>query len=298
MLKSLLQKILPNPLDLLLKKAQKKGHRRFLLVWNRGLGDIPLGLFAIVHRIRSYIPSAQITFLTRTNLRDGFILLGGVEILVAPQLKRGEPFEVNALLQELNVDPSTFDLIIEHPNPTQWVAWQRGTLTPKLHWQPEWDSLWERYGLDQAHTYVGAHVQTETSYASWRNWPVPYWEELFQKITAKGMKVLLFGFEKTPAYALPGVVDLRGDTPLFSLLSIIKNRCSFLIVPDSGVCSMAYYLNETFPLKLISLWADPNMGILKQAVSSPNPALVHVPLIGAEKQIDRILPEDVFGHIC
>ena len=32
-----------------------------MLFWNRGLGDIALGLYAIVHRIRESIPDAKIT---------------------------------------------------------------------------------------------------------------------------------------------------------------------------------------------------------------------------------------------
>lgn len=291
MFKKLYRKFGPNPLDQMLKRAQKRSQKKILLFWNRGLGDIALGLFAIVHRIREFIPDSQITFLTRPNLRDGFLLLGDVEVLVAPQLKRGDKFDI-AL-----VDPSEFDLIIDNPDPTYWVKWQLGKLTPLLHWQKEWDSLSQKFNLDPHATYVGAHVQTETSYAHWRNWPNESWTALFEKITGSGKKVLLFGFEKEPAFDIPGIVDLRGQTPLFELLSIIKNHCSALIVPDSGVSSMVYFLNETFPIKHISLWADPNNGILKQNVASPNLKLLHIPLIGKDKNISNISVEEVYGKL-
>lgn len=297
MLKPIIKKVLPNPLDSLLKKAKKKSAQRFLLFWNRGLGDIPLGLYAIVHQIKKFVPGASITFITRENLRDGFILLGGVEVIVAPNLKRGDQVDFPTLLSELGIDPNDYDQIIESPDPTQWVPWQRGSLTPLLHWQEKWDALWEDYPLDPNQTYIGAHVQTETNYAHWRNWPLDYWQELFEKVTGTGAKILIFGFEKTPAFDLEGVIDLRGETPLFPLLSIIKNRCSALVVPDSGVSSMTYYLNESFPIKLVSLWADPYMGILKQGVFSPNPELVHVPLLGKDKDIRNITPEAVFEHL-
>ncbi len=71
MFKKLYRKFGPNPLDQMLKKQSGK---KILIFWNRGLGDIALGLFAIVHRIREFIPDSQITFLTRPNLRDGFLL--------------------------------------------------------------------------------------------------------------------------------------------------------------------------------------------------------------------------------
>ncbi len=297
MFKKLYRRFGPNPLDRLLKGAQKRNQKQILLFWNRGLGDIALGLFAIVHRIREFIPDAKITFLTRPNLRDGFLLLGGVEILVAPELKRSDKIQMQELLRSIGSDPAQFDLIIDNPDPSYWVKWQLGKLTPRLHWQQEWDKLCDKFNLDPKETYVGAHVQTETNYAHWRNWPVESWTALFEKITSSGKKVLLFGFENEPQFEIPGVIDLRGKTPLFELLSIIKNRCSALVVPDSGVSSMVYFLNETFPIKHISLWAEPNMGILKQNVASPNPNLKHIPLLGKDKNIANITVEEVYGHL-
>lgn len=298
MLKKLLRKYGPNPLDRLLKRAQKKGQKTFLLFWNRGLGDIALGLYAIVHRIREYIPDADITFLTRANLQGGFELLGGVHVLVGPKLKRGDVVDVVDLLYDVGVDPARYDVILENPNPTQWVQWQLGTLTPILHWQEKWDTLCQTFGLDPNETYIGAHVQTETGYANWRDWPIESWRALCEKITQSGKKVLLFGFEQDRLFDIPGVVDLRGKTPLFELLSIIKNHCSALVVPDSGISSMVYFLKEPFPIKHVSLWADPYMGILKQNVASPNPYLQHMPILGKDKNIANITVEEVYGHLC
>lgn len=68
MFKQIFRKIAPNPLDRLLKKAAKNNQKKFLLAWNRGLGDIPLGLYAIIYRIREFIPDCSITFLTRPKM--------------------------------------------------------------------------------------------------------------------------------------------------------------------------------------------------------------------------------------
>lgn len=292
MIKKLIRKFGPNPLDSILRKAVKNEHKTFLVFWNRGLGDIPLGLYAIIHRIKAYIPDAKITFVTRENLQDGFTLLSEGDAIVIDSLKRGESFEK---ISSFPVEG--YDVVLENPNPTQWVSWQHGHLIPRLKWQGQWDELWKKYDLDPNTQYVGAHVQTETNYANWRNWPVESWTSLFEKIVKSGKKVLLFGFEQDPKYEIEGVIDLRGKTPLFHLLSIVKNRCSALIVPDSGVSSMVYYLDEDFPIKHISLWADPYMGILKQNVASPNPSLEHIPLIGKEKNIANITPEEVYAKI-
>ena len=298
MFSKLLRKYGPNPLDRILKSAKAKGQKRFLLFWNRGLGDIALGLYAIVHRIHTFIPDAEITFLTRPNLHDGFILLGGVEVLTSPNLKRGDQVDVKSLIREIGEDPSRFDRIIESPNPTHWVNWQLGQLTPILKWQEKWNVLCEAFDLEKDASYIGAHVQTETDYAKWRNWPVESWHALFEKCIQDGKKVLLFGFGKEPAFEIEGVIDLRGKTPLFELLSIIKNRCEALVVPDSGISSMVYFLDENFPIKHISLWSDPHMGILKQNVASPNKYLKHIPLIGKDKNIANISVDEVYGHLC
>ncbi len=292
LLKKIARKIGPNPLDRLLKRAKKKKQKRILLFWNRGLGDIALGLYAIVHQIRIYIPDAEITFVTRPNLVDGFALLGGVNVISLPGLKRGD--KINLVD---HIDQTDFDLILDNPNPTHWVDWQLGKLTPILHWQSRWDGLCENLDLDRNEKYIGAHVQTETNYGHWRNWPIESWQALFKKITKGGKKVLLFGFEQEPKFEIPGVIDLRGKTPLFTLLSIIKNRCEALVVPDSGVSSMVYFLKEDFPIKHISLWAETNMGILKQNVPSPNRLLQHIPILGKDKNITNITVDDVYEHL-
>lgn len=292
MLKKVYRLFAPNPFDRLLKKARGG---RILLFWNRGLGDIALGLYAMVLHIRKYIPDAEITFLTRPDLREGFKLLSGISTIVAPDLKRRQVVDVRALLARLGHPPEQFDLIIEKPDPTYWVRWQIGKVTPRLVWQPEWDTLCEKYGLDPSKSYVGAHVQTESNYASWRDWPLSHWQELFERLEKRGQKVLLFGFAKEPRFDLPNVIDLRGETPLFDLLSIIKNRCHTLIVPDSGVSALTYYLDTPFPLKVIALWSIPDAGILKQNVASPNPLLNYIPLINP--QTSAILPSQVEGML-
>jgi ADP-heptose:LPS heptosyltransferase len=272
MFKKLWKKFGPNPLDQILKKAKSKGHKRIVVPWNRGLGDIALGLYAIVHRIREYIPDAEVTFITRKDLEDGFALLAGVNVIADPTWKRKAPIS-------LPKDLSPYDLVIENADPSHWVAWQRGRLTPKLQWNPSWDKLWEKFDLPE--NCIGAHVQCETNYYYERDWPAERWNALFSSIPSP---VLLFGMQPTPSFDQKNVIDLRGKLSLFELLSVIKNRCRTLIAPDSGVLSMAYFLDTSFPLRVISLWADPNHGILKQNVASPNPQLTHIPIISSNRK--------------
>jgi ADP-heptose:LPS heptosyltransferase/molybdopterin-guanine dinucleotide biosynthesis protein A len=272
----------------MLKRTAKRGGKKILLGWNRGLGDIALGLYAIVERIRTFIPDAEIVFLTRQGLVDGFSMLSQIRVLVAPNWKRGEG-NVTDALREMGIDPKGFDLIIERPNPTDWVSWQRGTVTPRLKWNEAHELLWKKFGLSQDVRYIGAQPIAETNYGLWRNWPLERWNELFDRIeTQENTKVLLFGFGDEPKFSQKCVVDLRGKTTLFELLSIAKNCLSAAILPDSGILSMIYYLDASFPIRVLSLWGDPNHGILKQAVASPNPELRHTPLIGALRNLGTV----------
>lgn len=278
-----------NPFDSLLKRAQKQGQSRFLICWNRGLGDIALGLYALVYRIRHYIPQAHITFVTRSDLADGFQLLTDVDVVVDPEWKRGVPFDMDKTLLNTGLCRTDFDLILERPDPTRWLEWQLGTLIPRLPWNQQWDALCERFQLDPAKKYVGVHVQTETNYAYEKNWPLEYWQEFFRKaFQERGVHSILFGFAKTPVIQGEGIIDLRGSTTLFEMLSLIKNRCRYLLVPDSGVLSIAYYLDAPFAIDVVSLWADPRQGILKQNVPSPNSLLRHCPLIAQEKDLRTV----------
>jgi ADP-heptose:LPS heptosyltransferase len=298
MLKYLWKRYGPNPFDHLLKRAQGERKKRFLICWNRGLGDIPLGLYALNARIRSYIPDAQITYVTRADLADGFKMLGGVEIIVDAEWKRRVPFDLNATLAKVHKQRTDFDIILEHPDPSRWLLWQLGNLTPRLSWDPAWDLLRARFSLSKEKTYIGVHVQTETQYAYEKNWPIAHWRALFQRaIHEQGAEILLFGFGSNPSFEEKQICDLRGRTSLFEMLSIIKNHCRFLLVPDSGVLSMIYYIDASFPIDIVSLWADPKQGVLKQNVVSPNPQLKHRPLIARNKNLQSLSVESVMEEL-
>ena len=291
MIKKLIDWIRPNPFDHLLKKMAGENKSRFLIVWNRGLGDIPLGLYALVYRVRELIPHSSITFLTRKDLADAFLMLDDVNVLIASTWKRGKEVCLSDALIEHNLSTNMFDVLLEKPDPTKWFKWQLGTLTPKLTWNNQWDTLCSSFKIDASQTYIGAHIQTETSmhYGYEKNWGLSSWRNLFNRIyEEKKGTILLFGMKKEPAFLMDHVIDLRGLTSLFDMLSLIKNCCRYLIVPDSGVLSMTYYLNIDFPIRVVSLWSDPCQGVLRQAVDSPNRQMTHIPLLGKDEVIANI----------
>lgn len=290
-----------NELDALLEKAAQNNAKSFLAVWNRGLGDIPLGLYAFTIRIRTYIPDAKITFITRKELADAFTMLDGTSVIGVPWWERGRPIDIKETFRALNLT-GKYDIVFENINPTKWLSWQTGKVIPRLKWSGEHDELWKRFDLhSSSQFYFGVHINTETQkyYGYKKDWPQENWRILFEKISeGANTKIILFGINRTNAFSLPSIIDLRGETSLLEMLSIIKNRCSALIAPDGGVLSICYYIDDCFPLTVISLWGDSNQGILKQAVASPNKSLKHVPLIGRDNDIKNIKVDEVFNAIA
>jgi ADP-heptose:LPS heptosyltransferase len=294
-----LRSLTGNELDRLLKRYAKEGRKSFLIPWNRGLGDIALGLYTYVLRIKTFIPDAQITFITRDELVEGFRLLGDVDVIGVPW-QRGFPVDLAETLKKLAIEASDYDEILEKVNPTKWLSWQIGRIVPKLKWETAYDSLHKRFNLDPEGRYVGVHVSSETGqfYKYRKDWPLERWQELLKRITGeKNLKVILFGNKKDHAFESPHITDLRGDTGLLEMLSIIKNRCCLLIAPDGGVLSITYYLDTFFDIKVISLWGDARQGVLKQGVRSPNAGLKHVAIKGAKGNVSGISVETVLAEI-
>jgi ADP-heptose:LPS heptosyltransferase len=292
MFRKLIRKLRPNPLDSLLEKAAKKNHKTFLLGWNRGLGDIPLGLYAIVHRIKWFIPDAKVSFMIRPSLKEGFSLFKDVRTIVAPW-KRGDHYSVKKTLLDLKIDKK-FDVIIEKPDPTYWVKWQLNMLQPKLSWENEYDEYHKKFELPEG-KFIAVQTHSDTSHSPWRDWKEDRWEELFKRLgRKKNIKVLLLGIDKKREFKNKCLIDLRGKTSLLEVLSIIKNRCSHLIVPDGGILSLTYFLQNPFPIKIVSLWCE-CQGILKQNVDSPNPLLSHEPIV--RKKMEDITVDEVLEKL-
>lgn len=303
-LRNVIKRLFTPGLTKILSRAAMRGDTRFLVVWNRGLGDIPLGLYAFVNRVKQHIPEATVTFLTRPELEEAFCLMEGVEVMVVPSLKREDgiptPRVIKGILESMGIPQTTYDVILDKVDPTRELRDTWGSLIPKLKWKDEHDALWKRFPLVEPRCYIGAHVNTETQsfYGYRKDWPRENWETLFDKICSDpDRRVILFGLKKADTFAHPSVIDLRGETSLLEMLSIIKNCCRILVAPDSGVLSITYYVDAYFRITMISLWADPRQGILKQGVPSPNNGLKHIPLIGKEGNIATIRVADVYHAV-
>jgi ADP-heptose:LPS heptosyltransferase len=293
--------LLGSKFDRAMRRAERSGCHRFLFGWNRGLGDVGLGLTPYFARIRQAFDNASIDVITREDLAPVFELAGADAIHVVPGLKRGAAFEVAAEARRLGLDPQGYAGVFGNADLRRWEQSARETVAPKLHWPARLDGLATRFvELEAPGPWIGVHVQSETEkfYRYVKDWPVQRWPQLFAAVQAKvPAKFVLLGVAAGGRLAGPGVVDLRGRTTLLEALSLVRTRFQVLVAPDSGILSLVYLLDMQKDLGVVSLWADPRQGILKLAQPSPNARLRHHPLLGRNEEVGNISVEEVAAAV-
>jgi ADP-heptose:LPS heptosyltransferase len=283
--------------DRALARARTDSRKRFLFFWNRGLGDIALGLVPLFLRIRAELPGAKIEVVTREELRQAFDLVGIDGLHVIRDLQREARVRLAVAAPGLGIALDRYCAIFEYPDPNRWLVGRRHEFPPALPWIRAWDPL-ARGLCDRAdgRVVIGAHVHSETAsyYGYVKDWPTERWAEILRRFGDDSrVQWVLLGNRADARLEGPNVLDLRGRTGFAELMALIKNRCRILIAPDSGILTMAYYLDAPFTLDVISLWADPRQGILLQDCPSPNPRLNHVALRSPGEDIRRLAVEDV-----
>lgn len=290
-------RVFGNEFDRALAQAHKDSRRRFLFFWNRGLGDVALGLVPLFLRIRHEFPGAKIEVLTRESLRAAFELAGVDSLYVVEGLEREARIDLPRTAAALGIDLDRFAVTFGYPDPNRWLEGRRQEYPPVLAWNRRWDVLVARFPKVAADRIViGAHVRSETAdyYGYVKDWPAPSWKELIARFGEEtGVQWVLFGNSAEPSLDGPNVLDLRGGTSFAELMALIKNRCRVLIAPDSGILTMAYYVDAAFPIDVISLWADPRQGILLQGCPSPNPRLRHIPVYSPGEEIRNLAVDAV-----
>ena len=285
-------RLVGNEFERAMRRAGNRDDPRVLLYWNRGLGDIALGLCALIERIRDQFPHAHIGVVTRSDLEHAFAMTKVDHVLVWPGLARGDAAGFDRSCAALGIVPRDFDIVLDRPNPTAWLAGSLGQFVPRLRWRAEWNALADNFdGIASDRPVIVAHVSSETGqfYGYVKDWPGDLWRELFSRIgDRQAVQWVLVGHAQPQPFDRPDVLDLRGRTSLPEVLSILRNRTQILVAVDSGILSLVYYLDEQFPLEVVSLWSDPRQGILKQAVASPNALLRHCHLVGDDEDVRRL----------
>lgn len=289
------------PFERALARAARAKLRRVVFYWNRGLGDIALGLTPMFARAKARLPGASIEVVTRAELAEAFRLTDASAIHVVPGLERGEPIGAGTACARLAADPREGALAIDAPDPTRWLAVARRPAPPRFRWSSDFDALAAPFvdrGDDRP--WIAVHASTETArhYRYVKDWPADAWRALFEATAAtRDVRFVLLGHAPSPPLDAPNVVDLRGRTRFLEMLALVRTRCAALVAPDGGVLNAVYFLDATFPITVVSLWSDPRQGLLKARAASPNPRLVHVPLVGAGDDVRTIAPADVLAAL-
>ena len=301
-LRRLIEKPFGTEWDRLTRRLQRRNAKRILVVWNRGLGDIALGMWRVLDELRRLMPDAAVTVLTRPDLADAFRLLPVDQVLIDALLTRRSKVDARRILRRLGVDRRRFDLILGRPDPTHWFRHRPGQ-RPRLRWPSGLDDLSKRFDPlfdDDARLCIGVHVHSETSnyYAYRKDWPIDAWRALFERIRSRhAVRFVLFGLAAEPALDESDCIDVRGRTSFLEMMALIKTHCRVLIAPDSGVLTMTYYLDVETPIDVISLWSDPRQGILKHGFESPNPLLRHRALLSADERVEHIAVDTVAAAV-
>ena len=289
------------PYERALAKAAREKRDRVVFYWNRGLGDIALGLVPMFARAKARLDGAAIEVVTRAELAEPFRLTDAGAIHVVPGLERGEPISAGTACARLAADPRVGALAIDHPDPTRWLAVARHPAPPRFRWSAEFDALAAPFAVrDDDRPWIAVHASTETArhYRYVKDWPDDAWRALFDAMAARrDVRFVLLGHSRVPAFDAPNVLDLRGRTGFLAMLALVRTRCSALVAPDGGVLNAVYFLDASFPITVVSLWSDPRQGLLKSRAASPNPHLMHVPLVGAGDDVRTIAPDDVLAAL-
>ena len=215
-----------------------------------------------------------------------------VKTIIEPRLIRGKPYDIKKFVDETN-----YDVVINWPDPTFWCRDLLGKITPRLQWNSDWNGAWKRLDLDPNLRYIVIQPSAHTTHGPWRSWTPENYNKLIAACTKWGQQVVLVGSKKEAETPIQGGIDLRGKTTIAELFSLIKERSFLAILPDSGILSILYYIEDAFPLQVISLWSKPLQGVLKQGVFSPNPLLSHLPLIGGYKDVSSISLDQVLDAV-
>ena len=286
-----------NEFERALRSARRRGSHAYVFCWNRGLGDVALGLVPLFARIRAQDADSRIIVFTRAELAEMFMLAGVDDLHVVPELQRGAPIDPNGAAAQAGVALSPSVTVFADPDPTQWLDGRRQEICPSLRWDPAWNARADRIlPAISGEFVIGAHVNSETAqyYGYAKDWPASAWRDLFARFPAtRNVRWLLFGNAPTTRFEQPNLTDLRGRTTLLDLLAVIRTRCRVLVAPDSGILTTAFYLAEDFPLDVVSLWSDPRQGVLKQGCPSPNYHLHHAALRGRDEDVRNLAVDDV-----
>src|SRR4030095_3555432 len=149
-------------LDRAVRRAAAGPRRDFLFFWNRGLGDIALGLVPAFARVRRDVPGARVIVVTRPELKEPVALNDADSVRTTAGLARGERVTLADLRAIAGPELDRCAAVFEDPDVNRWLLGRRHEFSPLLRRRPAWCPLSDRVAPAAAGgVYVGAHVSAE-----------------------------------------------------------------------------------------------------------------------------------------
>jgi hypothetical protein len=299
--------------DRLLRRAERRGARRFATAWVRGLGDVPFVVGEFVRYLRGRIADAEITVLVRPGLEQACRWIEGVRRVVAVEdwAREGAltsrwgpafppPWEIRRVLAARNLVREC-DAILPYPR-GRWYDRDPLARRPRLVWT-ESERAFGRAFIDRAFPdpdrlviTVESRGETFDRHAD-KESGTRRVGVLMTKLlrTIPESRLILVDARKDSALPLdPRVRDARGALSLAQRVSVIANSDLFIGF-DGGPASLLYCLDGIAVDLIVLLGRPDRFTALRYPPASSGVRLTTV--VGQGGDVLAIRPEAVLEAV-
>lgn len=301
-------------LDLMLKKAQKKGAKRFATAWIRGLGDISVILSVSLKYIRKRIPDAEITLFVRPGLEEAAKWLEDVrEIITINDWGRNQtiksiwglayptPWGIRRVVDKTNLKEG-FDMILPYPLGKWWFR-DPSQLRPSLKWTKQ-EEQFGRSFIDQVFPgnkkfviTINSSTGTQTYYQYNRDWGFFNFEALIYSILNSIPEARIILVDKDGEGEYPAderLLDAREKFSISESISIIANSDLFICL-DTGPANLVYFL-EGISLNMIALLGELH-SFFEYDIPPASPGVILKKIQADNQDIENIGVENVMEEV-
>lgn len=298
--------------DRLLARARRRGARRFVTAWVRGLGDVAYIVGEFVRYVERQVPGAEVTLLVRPGLEEASRWIEGAHRVVTVAEWRREqtrssawglafppPWEIARALRRRAL---VVDAVLPYPL-GRWYEREFATLRPALVWSAAERDFGRRF-LDDAFVerprYIislNTHIGTSTYYDFDKEWGVPSFAALMTGLldAMPDSRLVLVDAAAVPGLpAGPRILDARGKLSVAESVSVIAASDLFIGL-DAGAVNLVHYLRDV-SLDVVALLGRTSC-FAPLIWPSPSPDLVLTPLIGAGGDVHAITPDRVLAAV-
>ncbi len=300
--------------DRLLRRAERRGVRRFATAWVRGLGDAPFIVGEFVRYARGRIPDAEVSVLVRPGLEQACRWIEGVRRVVVVEdwtreqtqtsrwgLAFPPPWEIRRALAARNLVREC-DAILPYPL-GRWYDRDPLARRPRLVWT-EAERAFGRAFIDRAFPDGGGFVitlDTQVGTARYydfnKEWGAVRFAVLITALlrAIPDCRLILVDAKKTGAMPLdPRVLDARGTLSVAQSMSVIASSDLFIGL-DAGPANLIYFLDGIAVDLIVLLGRTDCFAPLRYPLASPGVRLTTV--VGPGEDILAIRPEAVLEAV-